>query len=241
MGSVYLGWMETTGKTVAVKVATDPRCILGFMVHEAALMTHLNDTGSTPYCYGLLPLTASSSMSGVSTAALVMDVAGGDPKWPCLNLENFIRRMKGKLSVKVWKELFIHMCEQIHKIHKSGIIINDIKEENMLVIRTGVDQYAIKMIDFGSSKYGNYNFPIDPKLTREEFREEYSHVAPEIYMEARVNEITDVFSLSSILCDAGRFLNLDYLVFVGMKCGRTDPSMRPDIMTVINMLSDMEE
>ena len=84
-------------------------------------------------------------------------------------------------------EMFMHVAEGLHAMHKHGYIHADIKPNNILLVPGG----RLKIIDFGQS------CPVGHTKTRIQGTPDY--IAPEQVMMAPLDQRTDIFNLGATM------------------------------------------
>ena len=62
-------------------------------------------------------------------------------------------QMQGPLDVETATEYVIHACEGLAEAHAHGIVHRDIKPHNLFLVERSGGWYAIKIVDFGISKF----------------------------------------------------------------------------------------
>ena len=236
MGMVFVGRLKKTGKRVAIKVASDERCDVHFMIHEASLMTHLNDTQAAPFCHGLLAIESEDELP---MAAIVMDIVGEGTTIAALDLDKFFLANMNDLSKDQLKSIFIKIADKLEKVHEKGVMVNDIKEQNILVDGASLEPY---LIDFGSGRFGIYEYPI-PDIVRQN-KDEFTHIAPELLRrrnpEREVSPWTDIYSYGKLISDMGKMLNNMVFMECGIFCTRGTPYKRLSLAKVREVLEKTE-
>ena len=231
-GEVFLGKIKKTGQTVAIKVFSNRECGIDFVVREAALLTHLNDTKATPYCHGLLPL-----QSHPLDCAIVMEFVGDiSNDAPALDILSF--SLKHKLNKTQLRSLFIKIAQKLREIHNSGVVLNDLRKGNVLVVFNEDSTVEPVLIDLGSGRYGNMEFQV-PQSYRTN-RHLYTHMAPELLRMDDTNPLvcpaTDVFSYGKLIDEIGNAHNVMVFMECGIFCTRGTQHKRMTMDRVLEIL-----
>ncbi len=88
--------------------------------------------------------------------------------------------------------LLLNIVRQLQLVHEQGVIMNDVKEDNMVFQSRGAF-----LVDFGMAHYGDMSVSCTQQTEEEthEYRERYPQVDPDAMRKKKVSRATDVFSL----------------------------------------------
>ncbi|XP_069125604.1 calcium/calmodulin-dependent protein kinase type 1-like [Argopecten irradians] len=161
----------------------------------------LNTTGFTPQLLGLLPNPVDPR-----EIYLVMEMVGEG-----VSLRK--RLEKNDLSEKDKLSIALRLVIGLHSIHEKKVLINDIKDDNIIIY--GTDLRA-KFIDFGHASCGfEKSYKGD---TSRSF-----HLAPEVRNHNPTTPASDVYSLGDTL----GYFSVNKLNSLVYRCKRPDPVERP--------------
>ena len=239
-GEVYVASLEGVKKPVCVKVfvhrgyAQDRRIMV-----EAARLTALNTTGSTPWCHGIVGVKEGV---GYNRMAIVMDLIGDPSTFQTLTLYDLLceaRHNPGNLPEPVWADFNKELARKIQNVHQRGIIINDIKWDNIM-LQWDQSTWRPVLIDMGNARYKErttmYHLP--PEGLAKALKE-IPQLAPELYETWRCQEKSDVYSLGAVICFIGDHIGCDALWCIGDLCRLHRLEDRPDLNNVIHLLDGL--
>ena len=129
VGEVYLArYHQDHSDLVAVKLIHKDLS-LDLVLHEAAVATHLNVTGATAMCHGIVPLCASRRYQSV---AVVYEFIG-EPHtyvikdWNELLVESSGDNPKVRLGRQDWLIIAQQLVRKVMEVHEQGMVLTDIK------------------------------------------------------------------------------------------------------------------
>ncbi|XP_069125738.1 serine/threonine-protein kinase D1-like [Argopecten irradians] len=198
-GSVFTSKHLVTGKRVAIKAYHNED--IKHIVAEARYLQVLNTTGFTPQLLGLLPNPVDPR-----EIYLVMEMVGEG-----VTLRK--RLEKNDLSEKDKLSIALRLVIGLHSIHEKKVLINDIKDDNIIIY--GTDLRA-KFIDFGHASCGF------EKSYKGDTSRSY-HLAPEVRNHNPTTPASDVYSLGDTL----GYFSVNKLNSLVYRCKRPDPVERP--------------
>jgi serine/threonine-protein kinase len=145
MGAVYLGVHPLIGKRVAVKVllealAQDPSVVERFF-HEARAVNDIQH----PNIVDVVDF-GRTRVNGSDLVYLIMEFLDGESLGARLR-----RGLDPALAVRVLRQC----CSALEASHRKGIIHRDLKPDNIFLVRNGVDDAQVKILDFGIAKVAN--------------------------------------------------------------------------------------
>ncbi|XP_041348268.1 dual specificity protein kinase shkC-like [Gigantopelta aegis] len=224
-GRVFLARLVTRGKQklVAVKEFNLRLANRWDIYQEARILLYLQVTGYVPFCYGLVQFG-----SVVSNAYGIVQEFFGDG----LNLEKFLWQ-KNPLPESRLINLARQLAEGLYAIHQLGIILNDIKPNNIL-LENSHDDMRIKYCDMGMATFKT-GMKFNPALDLEDFL----HLAPEVRMGELTSKSSDVYSLGYILDEIRVFTNLDAIIPAIDSCYLLNPRDRPTANDICSVIEDI--
>ena len=177
-GSVYLARIKETSELVAVKTFKhDDQKEIN---NEARILCYLSQTEAVPTFFGLIiPQLQNAS------PLLVQEFFGKG-----LTLSMLVKDIELLLPTASWLHICIQLSRGLKKIHEMGILLNDIKMDNILVDHSTSD-IQVRFIDFGcASTLKGIVFEI--------YDETFVHIAPEVKEKFHTTCASDIFSLGHV-------------------------------------------
>ena len=113
------------------------------------------------------------------------------------------------------------MIDGLWKIHKLGVILNDVKLDNILLANDDEGGWYPYFLDFGMAKESNYRMEYKFDNTsdgKKHFLDTFYQVAPEVLKTGRCTTASDVYSFGWILLYVGHWLDIYWLVTLGNSC-----------------------
>ncbi|XP_069124892.1 proto-oncogene serine/threonine-protein kinase mos-like isoform X2 [Argopecten irradians] len=174
---------------------------------EAVCLKMLNTTGATPKLYGILP---NPNPLDERQICLVMEMVGEGIT---------LRRSLEDNALNIKQKLSIALClvNGLLRIHQRGVLINDIKDDNIIVYDSAIG-YQAKFIDFGHASYGFV------KTYKGDTSMAY-HLAPEVRNHQPTTPASDIYSLGYTLS----FFAVNTLVDLANRCTLHHPIQRPSL------------
>lgn len=146
-------------------------------------------------------------------------------------------RKEGFLESSLTTYVMSSVLSALEAAHRTGIVHRDIKPENIFLVRTGQHRPAVKLLDFGVSRF------TDPALEDTKLTQSNTILGTPLYMspeqaagEKDVDHLTDIYATGSVMyeCITGRppFM-ADNLLALAAKIQTETPrhpsELRPDI------------
>lgn len=141
MAEVYLGINEPLGQQVAVKFLSER-----FSDDEDIILRFLNEARS--YCKVSHPNAVTLLEYGQhrdGALYIVTEYVEGE------SLTSLVERNEG-LPVKHVLSIGMQCCEVLDAAHSQGVIHRDLKPDNIMLMQSTQDRYAVKVLDFGIAK-----------------------------------------------------------------------------------------
>ena len=197
------------------------------ILQETQRLMFLQDTGYVPICYGMIELSAADrKMYGI-----IQEFVGDGT-----TLEQILwERMKMPLCS--WLTIALQCCDGLARFHDKGILLNDIKSNNIIIIFYGNGYVCIKYIDFGlATDMRGRSYRNTKSL------EEFVYLAPEIRLgHARTNIASDIFSLGYMLDQIHHFADVKELKFVANLCMNDNPHFRIPVKAAVSVMEEQME
>ena len=184
-GTVYRAIEKPLGRTVALKVLSEPRQAVRFAreVQDLARLGHPHiakvfASGTTP---GGLPFFSME---------LVARADGKAARWITRHANLY------RLTVRERLQLFLPVCSAVHYAHQEGLVHRDLKPANILV-REGGDFGHPMIIDFGIAR--RVSNPQATLTNKQEIMGTPPYMSPEQTETSVVDPRSDVYSLGMVL------------------------------------------
>lgn len=171
------------------------------IVHEARAAMYLERTGFVPTCFGL-------TVSGSGGLLIVQECFAKGVTLQMVLVEELLPIE----NERKWLYIACQLAEGLAKIHAFDVLLNDIKEDNVLVdLKPSLP--VVKYCDLGSSTYKKGCVFKSPDSSRSH------HLSPEACVpNAVTNQANDVFGLGNMLRNIHRVTNIAALVPVAERC-----------------------
>lgn len=129
------------------------------------------------------------------------------------------------------QQIFKEIVKTLQYIHSKGYLHNDLKANNVLVHREGMEEFRPIIIDFGKSKEIS-------KVEGHKYRVDASYLAPEVKLDLKESEASDIFSFGKMLEAAvlGRSFRSFFSVTIA-KTTASSPSKRPTVNELLKLLA----
>lgn len=221
-GVVYLGAMNTDGRLLAVKMLFRKLNTSNEVFVEASLLQHLS-TSQTCVCPPFHGIGVVKDRRYVQYC-LVSDYIGDEEDHRPLFISDLVSKWRTTCTKSEVRrhclQLLLNIVKTLHDVHKQGVIVNDIKVDNMLCQRQDDGSWRPFLIDFGIAHYGHYSTSCRSK-TEEEIRQytrRYPHVDPDTIRMGRVSKSTDIFGLGYLIYGMASHLNDPILMEIAEVC-----------------------
>lgn len=193
------------------------------IIDEAKRLAYLQDTGFVPICYGLLCFGSPNDPK----YGIVQEYVGTG-----LTLEQMLWDQY-ELPLEFWYRIVIQCCEGLARFHDKGILLNDIKTNNIL-LEFSEHSVRIRYIDFGlaTDMHGK-------RYKNTKSLEDFVYLAPEVRQFGKVTTVaSDIYSLGYILEQINKFTGMHELTVVARLCMDRDPAKRIPVRSAAQLLKD---
>ncbi|KAL5005782.1 hypothetical protein ScPMuIL_016940 [Solemya velum] len=198
-------------KKMAVKYFTRQHSKIEDVVNEYEILKRLEGTGCVPKIASLIETDPDDpDFCGL---ALGMEAIDG------ITLDEYLWNHPD-MSKLEWIDIAMQIVSAISKIHKKGILVNDIKTNNIMIAKKGNKQ-EVKIIDFGLATVG-HGVAFKNTSTMSEFM----HLAPEVRRGVESDQRSDVFSLGVVLDTILAFTEIEELRIPTEVCVQAEPAER---------------
>ena len=191
------------------------------IIVEAQRLFYLHDTGYVPICYGILCY----AVDGRQKLCIIQEYVGTGQ-----TLEQLIWEPED-LPMHMWFHIALQCCEGLERFHRKGILLNDIKSNNIL-LEFGNNLVKIRYIDFG----------LATDMTGKRYRntkslEKFYYLAPEVRKKGQLTDMaSDVYSLGFMIDQIRKASGLQGLYTAAHLCMDDDPAMRLPVQGAINLI-----
>lgn len=246
-GSVYLARHNPTGQLVTIKLLSSETTTLFDLALEASINQHLEVTTVVPnfwgigiverddrymrYCLLQEYVGNARTLEGYDINLLVTINKLGQYFHECISPFDSVD----------WTALCCRIVIAMNSIHQMGVIINDLKGDNILIRFCGVKNH-IFFIDFGLARYRTdlcVDFGLQTDEEREHFLACFFITAPEIVYTGRCYEASDVFSLGWLLATISKRCNLPQMRGIVDWCLQPLPGHRPNAKQLLQTTKDI--
>ncbi|XP_064600829.1 uncharacterized protein LOC135467006 [Liolophura sinensis] len=188
------------------------------VLNEARILHFLGATGAVPRVYGILQ----SDQLSPRPILIQECFANGQ------DLYKFLESAPPKSA---WITACIAATEGLLKIHAKGVLLNDIKPDNILIDEAS----NVRYIDMGMATLNeSFLYPTGPLL------EKCHHLAPEIVRGEPTTKMSDIFSLGIVLQMIGENGDVPDLLSISQLMTCPDPFLRCSLSNVITLLQSLD-
>lgn len=229
-GEVLYGRMRSTGQLIAIKALKKDKTDMFALLQEAFVLQIASDTDYAPKYLGLTPFSLLGNK--FQEWAIVVEFVG-NPAGP--TPYDFRRTLKHTRSIPHTMQLLLEwvytsskIVHGINQFHSMGILINDIKADNILLKPVGNGYHPI-FIDFGLASIAEgITLALEVNdSNRAKILKEYSHIAPEVLFGGETNVASDMFSLGKALSLIADTFQVEAFSQVINQCTLWNVSERP--------------
>lgn len=150
----------------------------------------------------------------------------------CPTVEDLLKLPAGYIAKKEWVELAFDICAGLADIHEMGVLHNDIKANNLIVV-TETPPYRVKYIDFGlASDVNGMTYNSNPADAHK-----YPHLAPETFNSLPTTVKSDVYSAGYVLKLINVIVQSPLINSITDRCFQEDPDGRPSLANIMAALN----
>lgn len=209
------------------------------LLQEAFMLQIASDTEYTPKYLGLVPFNLLGDR--FQEWAIVLEFIGS-PNGP--SPYDFRKTLRQARSVPHSLQLLLEwiytsakIVHAVNQFHSMGILINDIKADNILLKPVGNGYHPI-FVDFGLASIAEgITLALEVNDTnRARILKEYSHIAPEVLFGGETNTSSDIFSLGKALSLISDTFQIEPFTQVINRCTLWNVSERPSAAELIDNL-----
>ncbi|XP_072168697.1 uncharacterized protein [Diadema setosum] len=241
-GTVYLCRHRVTNQPIAVKTFTLPSCVqqmtkkVAEIQEEAALLDLFGREECFPTYFGCLEI-------GTGCVGLAMEFIGDAMTGETVTLHEAIRGAVPAITRSNWLRLALDICRGLELIHQRGYLMNDLKEDNVLLDKSSSGRWRARVIDLGmvsrQSSSSPYYFTSEEKA-RYLRGELYQHIAPEVAIQDQATDVlSDVYQVGRLMNMMGRAAGDGRLTLIGALCRNVCRASRPAVRDVVQELERM--
>ncbi|XP_067933318.1 uncharacterized protein [Watersipora subatra] len=236
-GEVLYGRLDDSS-LVAIKALRKDKTDTFALLQEAFMLQIASNTGFAAHYHGLAPFNALDDR--FQDWAIVCDYIGsatGPAPY------DFRATLKAARNIQQTVQLvleWIFTCTKIafavKQFHGMGMLLNDIKADNILLRPTSSGGHDPVFVDFGLASIGEgITLALEVNdSNRAKILKEYSHIAPEVLFGGETNAASDVFSLGKALGLVADAFPVEALSNVISRCTLWNVSERPSVDELIN-------
>ncbi len=226
-GSVCLARLND-GPLVAVKLFKKHQNSVKTIMHEASLQTWLSSNQLAPHFHGLVSLSETSQYLNIG---LVMEFLGDANTYETTRLCDLVN-----LPGVDWRYVGKQLAEQLSKIHKLNVIMNDIKGDN--IIFHWVDgKLKIYFIDLGLAMYAPGHYTCRLPRNPDGLKPFHPVTAPERDLYGLTTPKSDIFSMGEMFRRIQNFTGGNQLDDLVSLCKQHNHKLRPSASVLAQMLS----
>ena len=171
---------------------------------------------------------------------MVMEFIGDDQTGEAMPLGKVVYKGIPALSRRDWWMVAKDIVLAVHFVHGQGYLLNDLKEDNVLLSRSSGNVWRAVIVDFGwvclQSEPEHLGFSDE---TKEKYSRDglFDHVAPECaLLDEDTSTVSDVFQLGRLLRMIGARSDIAKLLSIGDSCCDSTAMLRPTVAEVIQQM-----
>ncbi|XP_041474803.1 uncharacterized protein LOC121423518 [Lytechinus variegatus] len=235
-GTVFLYRHAKTNEPVALKLIQIPtpkkdvdgegKFAIEKIKNELTILKKLGTMEWFPEFYGCC-------MIRHNIVGIAMEFCGDVEKAESYTILDCIEGNGPKLDRDSWMNVFLDLADGLTVMHKKRYLCNDLKEDNVLVVKSE-GEWRAKIIDFGwaSDMIWPFEMPFSAEQRRDYVRgQAYNYIAPECAFRKRpFSPNTDVYSLGRLAAFVGQEIpGLKELENYGFHIYSCHPNKRPTL------------
>lgn len=245
-GEVLYGRMKAEGRLVAIKALKRDKTDLFALLQEALLLHIASTTGFAAAYHGLAPFCSTILGERFLEWAIVCDFAGNPDGPTPFDFRHTLKAARNSHRTLQLVLEWIFTCTKIvyavKQFHQMGMLLNDIKADNILLRPISGGGYHPVFVDFGLASIGEgITLALEVNdSNRAKILKEYSHIAPEVLFGGETNSASDIFSLGKALSLVAEAFPVEAFVNTIACCTIWNVGERPtldDLITQLQWLS----
>lgn len=237
-GEVLYGRLKDDGQLVAIKALKKSKSDMFAMLQEALLLQMAGSTGFAATYRGVVPFCVLGEK--FLDWAIICDFIGSPDGPAPYDFRQTLRHARNSHRTLPLIINWIFTCSKIvfavKQFHNMGMLLNDIKADNILLRPTNTGSYDPVFVDFGLASVGEgITLALEVNdVNRAKILKEYSHIAPEVLFGGETNIESDVFSLGKALSLVADAFPIEVFVNLISRCTLWNVSERPSVDELIN-------
>ena len=246
-GCVYVARHVPSGQILTVKLLSNESTSIYDLALEASIAQHLEVTTVVPNFWGVAVVEQDDRYLHYCLiqeyVGSVRTLEGYDVNiLVTINrLGQYFHRCTPLFDSVDWTALCCRIVSALNTIHKMGVVINDLKGDNILIKFQGATNH-IFFIDFGMARYRtdlSVNYGLTTDREREEFLSRFFLTAPEIVFTGWCYKASDIYSLGWLLGSISVTCDLPQMRGIVDWCLRPLPSQRPTAKQLVQATKDI--
>lgn len=236
-GEVLYGRMKEGSQLVAIKALKKDKTDMFALLQEAFLLQIASNTGFAATYRGLAPFSALGDKF-LGWAIICDFVGSSNGPYPYDFRQTLKQARVSHRTLQLvldWIFTCIKIAFAVKQFHSMGMLLNDIKADNILLRPSASGSYDPVFVDFGLASVGEgITLALEVNdSNRAKILKEYSHIAPEVLFGGETNLASDVFSLGKALSLVADAFPVDALVDIIARCTLWNVAERPSVDELI--------
>ena len=174
---------------------------------------------------------------------MVMEFIGDEQTGETMPLGKVLYKGIPALTRRDWWKVAKDLVLAVQYVHDQGYLLNDLKEDNVLLSRSNGNVWRAVIIDFGwvchQSEPVHFGFSLETKekYTREKL---FDHIAPECaLLDEGTSTLSDVYQLGLLLRMIGARSGDTNLQSIGDSCCHSTAMLRLSVAEVIQQVDHL--
>ena len=203
-------------------------------LHRIYVLPFFTDRGRYfPNFHGCIEMTE-------DRVGMVMEFIGDEQTGETMPLGKVVYKGIPALTRRDWWKVAKDLVLAVQYVHDRGYLLNDLKEDNVLLSRSDGNVWRAVIVDFGwvcpQSEPEHFGFSDETKekYTREKL---FDHIAPECaLLDEGTSTLSDVFQLGRLLRMIGARSGDTNLISIGDSCCHSTAMLRSSVAEVIQQV-----